>query len=99
MENTFPGPRPFRPKYIELNRAQLEWTELDLEQLIGEDHPARSIWGLTGRRDLSRFEQSILSAEEGSGRPCWPPRLLVSIWVYGYSVGVASARAGTNDAA
>jgi transposase len=83
----------FQPKYIALNRAQMSWTALDLEQLVGTEHPARAIWELTGKLDLRQFERSILSEEDGSGRPCWPPRLLISIWVYGYSLGVASARA------
>jgi transposase len=85
--------RRFQPKYISLNRAQMEWVALDLESLIEANHPARTIWELIGKLDLSGFERFILSEEDGSGRPCWPPRLLISVWVYAYSMGVASARA------
>jgi transposase len=81
-----------KPKYQTLDREQGVFTTLQVEHLIGPDHAARAIWQLVGRLDLSRFEQGIESREAQSGRPCWPPQLLISIWVYGYSQGVASAR-------
>ncbi|MFI5104590.1 MAG: IS1182 family transposase [Terriglobales bacterium] len=76
-----------------MNRAQMEWVELDLENLVEAHHPARAIWELTGKLDLTSFERFILSEQDGSGRPCWPPRLLISVWLYAYSLGIASARA------
>jgi transposase len=27
-----------------------------------------------------------------TGSPCWPPRLLLSVWLYAYQQGIASAR-------
>ena len=66
---------------------------MDVDGLIGWDHAARVIWNLLDDRDLSRFEEGIRSRQEEAGRPCWPPQLLISIWLYGYSLGVASARA------
>lgn len=80
-------------KYVRLDRKQLRWETLDVERLIAANHPARIIWELSGRLDLSRFEQEYKSKEGSAGRPCWPARLLVSVWVYAYSIGVASARA------
>jgi hypothetical protein len=80
-------------KYIHLDRSQLEWEVLDLERLIGADHAARIIWEVAGGLPLSKFEEGQKSLAGSAGRPCWPARLLVSIWVYGYSMGVASARA------
>jgi len=71
----------------------MRWEVLDVEQLIAADHPARIIWEVSGQMDLSRFEQNCKSQEGSAGRPCWPARLLVSVWVYSYSIGVASARA------
>jgi transposase len=78
---------------IVIDRSQTSWAVLDLESLIESDHPARAIWELSGRLDLSRFEEGVLSREGVAGRPCWPARLLFSIWIYGYTQGVASARA------
>lgn len=80
-------------KYKPLNRAQLGWEVLDLERLIPADHPARIIWEVAGKMDLSKFAQESKSREEEAGRPRWSPCLLVSVWVYGYSIKVASARA------
>ena len=82
-----------RIKTVVLDRSQLRWEAFDLESLIAEDHPARTIWELSGRFDLSRFEQARKTREGDAGRPCWPARLLVSVWVYSYTLGVASARA------
>jgi transposase len=80
-------------KYIPINRAQLSFRPCDVEQLIPAGHRARVIWEVVGTLDLTAFEQGKKSKEGLRGRPCWPPQLLVSIWIYGYSIGVASARA------
>jgi transposase len=82
-----------RLKYMPVDRAQLGWEILDLENLITADHPARIIWEVSGRLDLRGFEAESKSVEGSAGRPAWPPQLMVSVWVYGDSIGVASARA------
>jgi transposase len=64
-----------------------------LESLIEEDHPARTIWKLSQELDFGRFEEGVKTTEGEAGRPCWQPQLLFSVWVYGYTRGVASARA------
>ena len=71
----------------------MRWETFDLESLIPEDHAARTIWEIAGRLELNGFELGRKSKEGEAGRPCWPPRLLVSIWIYSYTMGVASARA------
>jgi transposase len=75
-----------------INRKQMCWRAVDVERLIEEDHPARSIWELSGRLDLSSFYEGIGSSSEEGGRPAIDPQLLVSLWVYAYSLGIASAR-------
>lgn len=80
-------------KHIFVDRSQIRWAEFDLDALIDEGHPARIIWELSERFDLKRFEEGIKTRQGEAGRPCWPARLLVSVWVYGYTLGVASARA------
>jgi len=84
---------PAPARFLELNRNQLRWACLDLERSIGADHPARAIWELVGRLDLQEFEAECLSREGQAGRPGWPPRVLISVWIYAYSQGIASARA------
>src|SRR5713101_8842621 len=75
-----------------VNRQQMSWRAIDVERLIDEDHPARAIWTLIGRMDLSRFYDNIESSAEEGGRPAIDPQLLISLWVYAYSQGIASAR-------
>jgi hypothetical protein len=47
--------------------------------LISEDHPARAIWTLVGRLNLSAFYQAIESSTEEGGRPAIDPQLLISL--------------------
>jgi transposase len=75
-----------------VNRQQMSWRAVDVEKLIGEDHPARGIWALVGRLDLGRFYEDIESSAEEGGRPAFDPQLLISLWVYAYSQGIGSAR-------
>jgi hypothetical protein len=71
-----------------VNRQQMSWRVVDVEKLIGEDHPARAIWTLVGRLDLSPFYRAIESSVEEGGRPAFDPQLVISLWVYAYSRGL-----------
>ena len=76
-----------------IDRLQSRWVALDVERLIGLDHPARAIWGLTEKLDLGKFYEPVVSAQGLAGRRGWDPRLLLSIWLYAYSKGESSSRA------
>ncbi|MGC4054226.1 MAG: IS1182 family transposase [Paludibaculum sp.] len=80
-------------KYLPIDRAQMRLEPLDIDGLIPQNHAARVIWAVSGRFDFSAFETNLKSREQTAGRPCWSPRLLASLWIYSYSLGVASARA------
>lgn len=94
--------RPERPELAEnrerkarvkpVNRAQMLFRPIDVERLVGPDHPARAIWELVGERDLSRFYEQIESVDGVAGRSAHDPRLLISLWIYGYADGIPSAR-------
>src|SRR5260370_36207962 len=75
-----------------VNRQQMSWRAVDVDLLVGEDHPARAIWTLIGRMDLSHFYQGIKSSAEEGGRPAFDPQLLISLWGYAYNQGIGSAR-------
>src|SRR5205823_5103437 len=85
--------RGAKPRYEVIDREQLFWRVVDVERLIGEEHPARAIWEFVGKLDLSGYSGEIRAVEGEAGRPAWEPRLLISLWVYGYSEGVGSGRA------
>jgi len=80
------------PLIRSINREQMLWRAVDVEQLIAEDHVARAIWELVGRLDLDGFYAGIECSEEEGGRPAFDPRLLISLWIYAYSQGIGSAR-------
>lgn len=81
-----------KPLIRYVNRQQMSWRAVDVEKLVDEDHAARAIWELVGRRDLRRFYEAIESSAEEGGRPAFDPQLLISLWVYAYSQGIGSAR-------
>lgn len=82
-----------KPRYEVIDREQLCWRPIDIERLIGAEHPARAVWEFIGRLDLSPYQEDARAVEGKAGRPGWEPRLVVSVWVYGYSQGIGSARA------
>ena len=84
------GERKVRVKPVE--RAQMVFRPVDVEGLVGADHPVRAIWELVGKRDLSRFYDQIDAVYGVAGRPAHDPRLLISLWIYGYMDGIPSAR-------
>jgi transposase len=82
-----------KPRFVQIDREQMFMAPVDVEGLIPPGHRARAIWELTGKLDFGKWEEGIQAREGRAGRPCHAPRLLASIWLYGYSIGIASARA------
>ncbi len=80
------------PRLQVINRNQLLLRTVDVEQLVGPDHPARAVWELLGERDLSSFYRQIEATEGVAGRPARDPRLMLSLWIYAYMEGIPSAR-------
>jgi transposase len=77
---------------VPIDRAQLQWRALDFESLIGAEHPARALWQLTGELDLTLYYNEIDAVEGVAGRCSTDPRLLICLWLYGYSKNISSAR-------
>ena len=51
------------PRFEPIDRQQVVLEPLDIEQLIPEDHAARSIWEILGGLDLSGFIGEVKSLE------------------------------------
>lgn len=81
---------PARVKPVQ--RDQMVLRPLEVEQLLGPEHPARAIWELVGECDLEGFYDKIEAVEGQAGRPPHDPRLLISLWLYSYSQGISSGR-------
>jgi transposase len=73
-------------------RHQIEWVARDLDATLPEDHPARAIWALLERLDLSQFYASIKSVLGHAGHPTTDPQVLLALWLLAISEGIGSAR-------
>jgi len=81
------------PRLREPERDQIELRAVDVDSLIGQDHPVRVIWAYVEELDLSALEDRIKAREARPGHPAISPRLLLALWLYATSDGVGSARA------
>src|SRR6266581_266361 len=81
------------PRLREPQRDQIALRAVDIESLIGEDHPVRLIWSYVEELDLSELEDRIKARGDRPGHPATSPRLLLALWLYATSDGVGSARA------
>ena len=84
--------RPEEARVLKPNRQQLQWLPRDLDAVLAEGHPARAIWGLLEKLDLSAFYGSIKATLERPGRPTTDPQVLLALWLLGTVEGVGSAR-------
>lgn len=91
-ENISENRERLHPRFEQVNREQLVFRTIDVEQLIEADHPARAIWEFMGRVDLSGFNEGVQAYEGERGRAAYDPRLLVSLWLYSYSRGITAGR-------
>lgn len=62
------------------------------DDLVGAEHPVRTVMALVERLDLSRFAEPIQAREGVAGRNATDPRLLVGLWLYACTRGIGSAR-------
>jgi hypothetical protein len=59
---------PAAARIKRVDRSQVVFSQVDVERLIEEDHPARAIWELTGKLDLQPFYTPIQAVEGAAGR-------------------------------
>ncbi|MGH7166794.1 MAG: IS1182 family transposase [Nitrospiraceae bacterium] len=87
------GPDPKRGARLrEAERSQISWGRIDLNATLPEDHPARTIWAVVERLDLSALYAQIEARDDCAGAPAIDPKILLTLWVYATSEGEASAR-------
>src|SRR5260221_4729030 len=60
-------------------RDQIELRAVDLDSLIGADHPARSFWAYVQRLDLRELENAIKARDHTPGQAPPSPRLLLAL--------------------
>jgi transposase len=74
------------------DRSQMEMVVQCPDELISQDHEARTIWRVCESQDLSAFCEPIKAREGVGGRDATTPTLLVALWLYGAVRGIGSAR-------
>src|ERR1700730_12498953 len=79
------------PRLREPKRDQIELRAVDIESLIGGDHPVRVIWAYVEGLDLSELEDRIKARGDRPGHPATSSRLPLAQWHSGICVGVSSA--------
>jgi len=87
-----PPTHPQEARVLKPNRQQLQWLPRDLDAALAEDHPARAIWGVLDKMDLSSFYGAIKATLDRPGRPTTDPQVLLAVWLLGTVEGIGSAR-------
>jgi transposase len=68
------------------------WGRIDIDATLPEDHPARAIWAVIDRLDLSALYAQIEARDEVAGASAIDPKILLALWVYATSEGESSGR-------
>lgn len=84
--------RPPKPRVQGPQRRQAAVRFELLEDALPIEHPARLLWQVLGRLDLSRFLRHAKAVDGHAGRSTTCPRMLLTLWFYAISKGIASAR-------
>ncbi len=70
----------------------MTWGRIDLDATLPGEHPARAIWAVVDRLDLSALYAQIEARDEVAGAPSIDPKILLALWVYATSDGEGSGR-------
>jgi transposase len=74
------------------NRAQGEFRDDSLDQLLPPEHPVRDLWRFVEALDLSALLARIGSVPGQAGAPAIDPRILVALWLQATLDGIGSSR-------
>ena len=81
-----------KPRLRCANRQQVVYRQAALDDLLSDDHPARSIWQYVDGLDFGPIHEQIRSVEGHAGRRPADPKILLALWLYATLEGVGSAR-------
>jgi transposase len=68
------------------------WGPIDLDASLPEEHPARAIWAVIERLDLSALYAQVEARDEVAGASAIDSKILLALWVYATSDGEGSGR-------
>lgn len=81
-----------KPRFQRVERRQIEWRALSLDQLLPGDHPARLVWAYVESLDVSPLYERIRAVEGHVGRSPIDPKILLALWLFATIDGVSTAR-------
>ena len=84
--------RDGRPRLRVPDRMQATWDPSTLDERLADDHPARTIWAVAQRMDLSALLAQVQARGEAPGRAATDPRLLVALVLLAATEGIGSCR-------
>jgi transposase len=77
----------------ELNREQSWLLPPSLDELIQADHPARFVAAFVDALNIDDWQKLNIKIEgEALGAPCYHPRALTAVWLYGFMTCTRSSR-------
>lgn len=76
------------PRFLPYVPDQAYLLPPSVKDVLGEDHLCFFVHAVIERLDLSEFEQAY--SEEGGA--VYAPALMLKVWLYGYALGITSAR-------
>jgi transposase len=74
------------------HRTQVEMQFLSLDELLPDDHRARTVWAFVNSLDLEPFYRDIEVTHNVPGRTAIAPEILVALWLLATIDGIGSAR-------
>ena len=80
------------PRLRTAERRQVELRAVCLDELVASDHRVRLVWRFVEGLDLGDLYGVIKAVEGKPGHPPADPRILMALWLYATTEGVASAR-------
>jgi transposase len=80
------------PRLRRPDRRQMRFEPGCVDERLPSDHPARSIWAVTGKLDLAAFYADLRARGCEPGRAATDPRLLIALWLLAYTHHVGNGR-------
>lgn len=87
-----PDASPGIPRLRRANRRQIEFRACSWDDLLPDDHQARTVWHFVEGLDLSPLLERIRSVEGAAGRAAIDPQIPMALWLYATLRGLGSAR-------
>ena len=81
-----------RPRLRVAERNQVEFRACCWNDLLSDDHEARTVWEYVQSLDRTPLLAAIKAVERRPGHPPVDPRILIALWLYTTLRGIGSAR-------